>query len=320
MVRGILMVVLAAVSATAGAITFALPPADVDVVGRVRFVEAGANETLLDIGRRNGLGYEEMRIANPDVDIWLPGTNTLIVLPTRFILPDAPREGIVLNVAEMRLYYYPETKKGEQPVVETYPVAIGRQDWSTPLGATRITQKVKDPWWYPPESIKEEARANGQTVPDAVPPGPDNPMGQFKMRLGIPGYLIHGTNRPWGVGMRVTHGCVRMFPEDIERLFGVAAVNTPVRIVNQPVKAGWAAGRLYVEVHPVLDEERARGRSVFEPAVGAVNAAASRGNARVDHASLEAALTTPTGVPVEINRASSISALGVGRRKLAVNP
>lgn len=288
---------------SAQALTFPLPPQDVDIVGEVRTVKAARDETLLDIGRRHGLGYEEMRRANPEVDIWFPGEGAEIVLPTRFVLPDAPREGIVLNVAEMRLYYYPQPGEGESAVVESYPVSIGRQDWQTPLGTTRITEKEENPWWYPPESIKREAADDGRSLPDAVPPGPDNPLGDHKIRLAIPGYLIHGTNRPWGVGMRVTHGCVRMYPEDIEGLFPRVAVNTSVRIVNQPVKAGWAAGELYLQVHPLLDEQREAGVSTFEPAVEAVASAMARhGGGRVDHERVRAALERPDGIPVVISR------------------
>ncbi|WP_435101201.1 L,D-transpeptidase family protein [Arhodomonas sp. AD133] len=285
------------------AVTFPLPPTDVDVVGHLEVERASADETLLDIGRRHGLGYEEMRIANPGVDLWVPGEGTEVMLPKRFVLPDAPREGVVLNVAEMRLYYYPDAGSGQARTVETYPVAIGRMDWNTPLGETRIIDKVRNPAWYPPESIRREAAAEGRHVPDVVPPGPNNPLGRFKMRLGIPGYLIHGTNRPWGVGMRVTHGCVRMLPEDIEQLFPRLGVNTPVRIVNQPVKAGWVAGQLYVEVHPVLDEEGGEGRAPsLDQALAAVGAAAGRGPGRVDYERLRAASRTPNGIPLLISR------------------
>lgn len=302
------LLVLLAVSATAHALTFPLPPAGVDIVGQVRAVRVQQGETLLDIGRRNGLGYKEMELANPGVDMWVPKPGTEVTLPTRFVLPNAPREGLVLNVAEMRLYYYPEPEPGEPAVVETYPVSIGRQDWSTPLGKTRVTDKQANPWWYPPESIKQEAAAEGRTMPDAVPPGPDNPLGEYKIRLSLPGYLIHGTNRPWGVGMRVTHGCVRMYPEDIEGLFPRIEIGTPMRIVNQPVKAGWSAGALYLQVHPLLKEQQEKGKSIFEPAVKAVAAAMERGVGRVDHDRMTAALNSPTGIPVVISRGAGAMA------------
>lgn len=232
---------------------YPLPPPGNDVVGAVTTIQARAADTLIDIGRRHGVGYEEIVRANPDVDVWLPGEGTRIVLPTRYILPQGPRRGVVLNLAEYRLYYFPEPSAGEPAVVMTYPVSIGRMDWATPLGETRIVSKVVDPAWYPPESVRKEHADQGRPLPRIVPPGPDNPMGNRAIRLALPGYLIHGTNRPAGVGMRVTHGCIRMYPEDIEFLFARVAVDTPVRIINKPVKVGWDGERLLVEAHRTLE-------------------------------------------------------------------
>jgi len=232
---------------------YEMPAAGNDVVGALTTVAARADDTLLDIARRHGLGYEDIVRANPDVDIWLPGEGTEVVLPTRFVLPPGPRTGIVLNLAEYRMYYFPTPKAGETAIVMTYPMSIGRMDWETPLGRTSIISKVRNPSWYPPESIRAEHAADGRPLPRIVPAGPDNPLGQYAMRLGLPGYLIHGTNRPAGVGMRVTHGCVRMFPEDIGFLFGQVKVNTPVRIINEPVKIGWDNDELVVEVHRTLE-------------------------------------------------------------------
>jgi L,D-transpeptidase ErfK/SrfK len=191
--------------------------------------------------------------ANPGVNIWVPGEGTEVVLPTQYVLPPGPRRGIVLNLAEYRLYYFPETRDGATPTVMTYPISIGRMDWETPLGDTTVISKVRNPSWYVPQSVLDEHAADGRPLPRIVPPGPDNPLGKYAMRLGLPGYLIHGTNRPAGVGMRVTHGCVRMFPEDIEYLFAKIDVNTPVRIINEPVKMGWVGDSLVMEVHPVLE-------------------------------------------------------------------
>lgn len=197
-----------------------------------------------------------MRRANPGVSVWYPGEGTEVTVPTRFILPDADHEGVVVNIPEMRLYYYPEQKEGEPAQVETYAISVGRMDWSTPLGETKITEKQKNPPWYPPQSIIEEHAEDGRELPDVVPPGPDNPLGKYKMRLGIPGYLIHGTNRPQGVGMRVTHGCIRMFPEDVEHLFGKLPVGTQVNLVSEPTKFGWRDETLYVQSFPLLEEDR----------------------------------------------------------------
>ena len=231
---------------------YELPPEGFDVIGAVATIVARHEDTLVDLARRHGLGYEDIVRANPEVNPWLPGAGTEIVLPTRYVLPPGPREGVILNLAEYRMYYYPEPGEGQTPVVMTYPISIGRMDWETPIGRTRIISKVRDPAWYPPKSVREEHAAEGRPLPNIVPPGPDNPLGRFAMRLDIPGYLIHGTNRPAGVGMRVTHGCIRMFPEDIEHLFEKIDVRTPVRIIYEPVKIGWFGDELVMEVHPVL--------------------------------------------------------------------
>ena len=234
--------------------TFELPTGEFDLVGYQLEIEAEFEDTLLDIARHHGIGQEEIVNANPDVDRWLPGAGTQVTIPSRYILPDAPRKGLVLNLPEMRIYYFPEPEQGEPAQVQTYPVSIGRMDWNTPLGETRITEKRKDPPWYPPQSVREEHEREGDPLPRVVPPGPDNPLGRHAMRLALPSYLIHGTNKTFGVGMRVSHGCIRMLPEDIEYLFPQVPVGTPVQIINQPVKAGWYGGELYVEVHPPLEE------------------------------------------------------------------
>jgi L,D-transpeptidase ErfK/SrfK len=235
------------------AATFELPPEGSDVVGAVATVTTSFDDTLIDIARRHGLGYQDIVRANPDVNVWVPGEGTEVVLPTRYVLPAGARRGIVLNLAEYRLYYFPEPKGDEPAVVMTYPISIGRMDWETPLGSTTVISKVVNPSWYPPQSVRDEHAAEGRPLARIVPAGPDNPLGARAMRLGLPGYLIHGTNRPAGVGMRVTHGCLRMFPEDIRYLFEYIAVNTPVRIINDPVKIGWQGDALVLEVHPALE-------------------------------------------------------------------
>ncbi len=235
------------------AATFELPPEGSDVVGAVSTVTTRFDDTLIDIARRHGLGYQDIVRANPEVNVWIPGEGTEVVLPTRYVLPAGPRRGIVLNLAEYRLYYFPEPRGDEPAVVMTYPISIGRMDWETPLGTTKVVSKVVNPSWYPPQSVRDEHAAEGRPLARIVPAGPDNPLGERAMRLGLPGYLIHGTNRPAGVGMRVTHGCLRMFPEDIRYLFDFIAINTPVRIINEPVKIGWQGDALVLEVHPVLE-------------------------------------------------------------------
>jgi L,D-transpeptidase ErfK/SrfK len=223
-----------------------------DIVGAVSSVQSGYDDTFIEIGRRNNVGYEELRIANPHVDPWLPGEATDVVLPTKFILPQVKRQGIVINVAEYRIYYF--FSVDGKDFVSTVPASVGRMDWSTPVGLTGIVAKVHKPSWYPPESVRKEHADDGRELPRVVPPGPDNPLGDYALRLGLPGYLIHGTNKPAGVGMRVTHGCIRLFPEDIEWLFPQVGKQTPVRIINQPLKFGWRGDDLYMEVHPRLEE------------------------------------------------------------------
>jgi L,D-transpeptidase ErfK/SrfK len=232
---------------------YELPPEGYDVIGAVSTIAARREDTLVDIARRHGLGYQDIVRANPEVNVWVPGEGTEVILPTQYVLPPGPRDGVILNLAEYRLYYFPKAKEGETAYVMTYPISIGRMDWETPLGKTSVISKVRNPSWYVPKSVLAEHEADGNPLPRIVPPGPDNPLGEYAMRLGLPGYLIHGTNRPAGVGMRVTHGCVRMFPEDIEFLFGKIDLNTTVRIINEPIKMGWSGNDLVMEVHPVLE-------------------------------------------------------------------
>ena len=232
---------------------YELPPPGYAVIGAVSTIAARKEDTLVDIARRHGLGYQDIVRANPEINVRVPGEGTEVILPTQYMLPPGPRDGVILNLAEYRLYYFPKAKEGETAYVMTYPISIGRMDWETPLGKTSVISKVRNPSWYVPKSVLAEHEADGNPLPRIVPPGPDNPLGEYAMRLGLPGYLIHGTNRPAGVGMRVTHGCVRMFPEDIEFLFGKIDLNTAVRIINEPIKMGWSGNDLVMEVHPVLE-------------------------------------------------------------------
>ena len=240
------------------ATVYELPTDGSSVVGTDGHMKTVYKDTLLDIARRNSLGYYEIIRANPGVDMWLPGEGTDIMLPGRRILPPGPREGVVVNLPEHRLYYYPKPKKGEKPVVITYPVSIGKMDWKTPIGETHVIQKEKHPFWNPPEGVRKEHLANGDPLPPGpVKPGPDNPLGDFAMRLaaGNGTYLIHGTNNPMAVGMAITHGCVRMYPEDVAALFPLIPVGTKVWLVNDPVKVAFSDGELFMEVHPQVDDE-----------------------------------------------------------------
>lgn len=293
---------LLALSPWAQSATFDMPTGEFDLVGYQLEIAAEFEDTLLDIARRHGIGQEEIVNANPDVDRWLPGTGTLVTIPSRYILPDVPRKGLVLNLPEMRIYYFPEPAAGELAQVQTYPVSIGRMDWNTPLGETRITEKKKDPPWYPPQSVREEHAREGDPLPRVVPPGPDNPLGRYAMRLAIPSYLIHGTNKAFGVGMRVSHGCIRMLPEDIEYLFPQVPVGTPVQIINQPVKAGWYGGELYVEVHPPLEEYDMDMAELDEELTRVLDAVLAKRFAQLDEAAVADVLARRSGLPEVVSR------------------
>lgn len=227
------------------------------VIGEVQVTHAGQEDTLSDIARRFNLGYEELVRANPGVDPWLPGEGREIVLPTQFVLPEASYEGLVVNLAALRAFYFPKRRPGEPQTVITHPIGIGKVGWITPEGVTKVVSKRKDPVWTPPASVRKEHAERGDPLPKVVPAGPDNPLGAFAMNLGWPGYLIHGTNKPYGVGMRSSHGCLRFYPEDIALLFNEITIGTKVQVVSQRLTYGWHDGKLYVQVMPPTEEELA---------------------------------------------------------------
>jgi L,D-transpeptidase ErfK/SrfK len=234
---------------------FEIGPDD-DVVGLLQVVSIGEHDTLSDVARRFNVGYDEIVRANPGVDPWLPGVGREVVVPTQFVLPAAERKGIVVNLAAMRIYYFPVAKKGETQVVYTHPIGIGKVGWSTPEGKTTVVAKEKNPVWRPTASILEEHRKNGDPLPAVVPAGPDNPLGHRKLTLGWATYLIHGTNKPYGVGMRTSHGCIRMYPEDVEVLYEMVGRGTQVTVVNQPYVFGWHDGQLYLQTFDVLEDDK----------------------------------------------------------------
>jgi L,D-transpeptidase ErfK/SrfK len=261
--KGVLVLVLLGGHSLVNATTYTLSKADDTVVGEDQTVITVYEDTLYDLARAYSLGSEELIRVNPKVDPWLPGAGKMLVVPGRHILPPGPHEGIVVNLPEHRLYYFPKPKRGGPIEVITYPVSIGKMDWRTPLGVTHVIQKQKDPTWYPPESVRKEHAEAGDPLPARVGPGPDNPLGAYAMRLaaGNGTYLIHGTNNPIAVGLAVTHGCIRMYPDDVAALFPMIPVGTPVRLINEPVKVAWIDGELLLEAHPPVD---AMGQS-FEP-------------------------------------------------------
>jgi L,D-transpeptidase ErfK/SrfK len=296
--------------APAWATVYELPADGSALIGADEHVKSTYQDTLLDIARRYSLGYEEIIRANPGTDLWIPGEGKDILLPGQRILPAGPRDGIVVNIPEHRLYYYPKPKKGEKPVVITFPVSIGKMDWHTPLGETRVIQKIKHPTWYPPESVRKEHEANGDPLPKVVPAGPDNPLGDYAMRLAVGdgAYMIHGTNNPMAVGMAVTHGCIRMYPEDVAALFPLIPVGTKVDLINEPVKTAFVDGKLLLEVHPPVD---AQGQStepdmqllsqLLDKALGSTTAAIHWDFARQ-------ALQAATGMPVVVGLEADLPA------------
>jgi L,D-transpeptidase ErfK/SrfK len=285
--------------------------AEQDVIGETQVVFARFENTFSSIGREYNLGYEEMRRANPGVDQWLPGEGTPIYLPTQTVLPEAPRVGLVVNVPAMRLFYFTTEKSATDPAVSTtkvtsHPIGIGAQGWGTPFGEAKVTQKARDPVWYVPASVRKEHAERGDPLPSVVPPGPDNPLGKFALALSLPGYLIHGTNKPAGVGMRSSHGCLRLYPEDIEALFQRVTRGTSVRLVNQPVLAGWRDGQLYLEVHPPLAEEThdliAEANAALGRALERAGVAASA--VQVDAAAIERVVSEQRGIPFPVLRSN----------------
>ena len=274
------------------------------VIGQNSKILAEYNDTLLDIGRRNGFGYHDLKLLNPEIDTWMPGEGREITLPGQFILPNVPHAGIVLNIPEMRLYYFPkDTVDGKKQVV-TYPLGVGREGWHTPYMQTRVIQKRERPRWYPPKSIRQEHEEMGDPLPEIVEPGPENPLGDHALKLesrGQGSYLIHGTNKPYGVGMRVSHGCIRLYPEDIADLFQRVQVGTPVNIINQPYKIGELDGIIYLEVHPYLDEDsnKYRQNSLTE-VVKYVIATTQENRYEIDWKLVKQVVAEAKGIPVPI--------------------
>jgi len=275
------------------------------VVGEMARTYSRQDQTLPDIARIHDIGFMDIKRANQKVDTWMPGEKTEVVLPKQFVLPVAPPVGIIVNIPEMRLYYFPAGQKGETRQVYSYPIGIGREGWATPYITTKIIQKKKDPAWHPPESIRAEHAREGHPLPKVVPPGPENPLGQFAMRLGLPSYLIHGTNKPYGVGLRVSSGCIRMYPEDIKALFGMVPVGTPVRIVNQPYKVGVLNGKLMLEASPYLEEDTDQFEGNMTSVVKMLVEVSKQHKYEVDWDLIRKVITERDSIPVEIGRVTN---------------
>ena len=226
-----------------------------DVIGRLAVIRLEKGDTLPDIARHFSLGINAISAANPGVDVWVPEAGKRIMLPLSFILPDTPRQGIVVNLATMRIFQYKED--GTSLLVTTYPVGVGTSERPTPTGRMHVARKAVRPTWHVPASIAEDHRKKGDDLPAAVPPGPDNPLGEYALYLSKPGYLIHGTNKPASIGLTATNGCLRLYPENVKTLFDDTPVKTPVLIVNQPYLLGQRNGVLYLEAHAPTEESDA---------------------------------------------------------------
>jgi L,D-transpeptidase ErfK/SrfK len=278
-----------------------------DLVGVVQVTKAGNEDTLSDIARRFNIGYEEIVRANPGVDPWLPGEGREIVIPTQQLLPNAPREGVVINLASMRLYYFPKRMQGERQIIYTHPIGIGKVGWATPEGTTRVVRKTKDPTWRPGPGVRAEHKKNGEILPAVVPPGPDNPLGTRAMYLGWPQYLIHGTNKPYGVGLRSSHGCIRMYPEDVEMIYEYIQPGEKVTVVNQPFVFGWHEGQLYLQAFDVLEDDprdwrKAQKRLLSRSLATRIQKELKARNETVNWEAISKFTHDPRGVPVSVSR------------------
>jgi L,D-transpeptidase ErfK/SrfK len=271
------------------------------VIGSTRFFQSQPKDTFLDIARYYDLGYNELADANPGVDPWIPPAGQVILLPTAFVLPDVEYRGIVVNLPEMRLYYFKAGADGTS-IVTTYPVGLGRDDWQTPTGKFTVKEKTVNPKWVLPESIKAEHIRDGKPAPDFIAGGaPDNPLGKYRLRLSLPLYGIHGTDIPWGVGMQVSHGCVRLYPEDIERLFPMVPVRTIGEFVYQPVKVGARDGHVFVEVHKDIYDQMP---GMYRETLRLIDKF-GWGN-RVDLERVRRAVLEQSGVPIDVTQVEGV--------------
>ena len=282
----------------AGTAIAAVPKRYPDIIGSISHYVTQEDDTLLDLARWYSLGYTEIVAANRGVDPWVPGAGVKLTIPGAHILPDGPREGLLLNLADQRLYIFREDDR----TVESVAIGVGKSAWGTPTGSTKVVRKRSNPTWYVPKSIREE----DPELPALVRPGPDNPLGHHAIDLGWPSYLLHGTNKPYGVGRRVSHGCVRMYPEDIARLYTQIPIGLPVTVVNQEVKLAWAGDKLMLEVHPSQEQaDQLEEDGKFSLAIPfkyeyQVLDAAGIHAARIDWTTVNRELDERTGIPVAI--------------------
>ncbi len=268
-----------------------------NVIGALSVTKIAKGETLSDIARIYNLGYTEIRIANPKIDPWLPQEDAEVLVPDMHLLPSAPKEGILINVPEMRMYHFDK----DAPIkINTYPISVGRRDWTTPHGAMMVSGKLESPAWYPPASILKEHAEMGDPLPRVVGPGPDNPLGKYAILLSKTGYLIHGTNKPYGIGMRVTHGCIRMYPKHIKTMFEKINIGAKVRIINQPIKVGMVNGVALLEAHPSLTEDAVGLSKRYTVAIETIRQNFENVTLKLSYGILQKTITDETGVPAAI--------------------
>lgn len=268
-------------------------------MGKNKTYVVGEEDTFLDIARHFGVGYVEMRAANPAADPWAPAPGTEVLIPGMQLLPRARQQGVVVNLAKMRLYYFRDP--GSEPI--SFPIGIGSEGLDTPTGVTKIVRKTAGPSWYPTDRMREAKT----WLPRMVPPGAANPLGTHALYLGWPTFLIHGSNKPWGVGRRVSSGCMRMYPENIVSFFEMVPVGTRVTIVDQPILVGWLDDGLYLEANPTYSQsvDIENGLDITPTPLTdkmreMITAAAGVAASRVNWSVVEKTVKERSGVPVMI--------------------
>ncbi len=275
------------------------------IVGELQWVATRYEDTFADLGEIHGLGFLEMVRANPDVDPWLPGEGTLVQLPHKHVLPSEPHDGIVINLSEYRLYHFQEGR------VTTYPVGIGTSTNPSPLTETEITMRLESPAWYPPESIRTKAEEEGDPLPRMIPPGPANPLGPYALQLAERGYLIHGTNRRFGIGQQVSHGCIRMYNDDIGKLIWEAEKGTTVRIVEEPVKVAVQDNVVWLQIHGQREELTSSDRDeLWRKAEDQIAELRDRHDGiEINRAQLDEAVEAADGIPRRVGEKVSLDAV-----------
>lgn len=280
--------------------------AELTHVGEIKHMTTVYEDTLVHIARDNNLGYIDIRAANPSLDPWIPGEGAEVVLPTMHLLPDADQVGVVINLPEMRLYHY--EKKGEAP--KTYPIGIGRDGLETPLGKTKIVRKKEGPTWTPTQRMLDE----DPELKPFYPPGPENPLGTHALYLDWPLYRIHGTNKPYGIGRRVSSGCIRMYPEGVIDFYAATENGTQVNVIDQPIKAAWIDDTFYIEATPsIADADKFEqsmsygSRSISQDDIAYIRAKAGVSADKLNWDLVRDVINSRLGYPIAVGKMSDTS-------------